>query len=295
MEFVTIQELARMTGVSTATIRLDIKSGRLPVADQGKRGRGNPTRIRIEDLAAADRAQYRQLARRFSESGTLQPLAEEQETERFSVNELALRTGLSPQVVRKDIIDGKLKAEGGGRRGSPYYIPAENLANAERIEYRRLAESQRSTGDEMLEKLQSEVCLLKKEVERLKERLQAFESQKAASQTAAASQTNAANGGRDLANGDAQIAHSANGKPGRIVEVEIDSVVLPHIFQGYYVSDEKLKRLKTKVQNGEPLDCIQIRRLDDGSYVLRRGIAQYHVARELGLTSLPAYVESSEE
>ncbi|MFC4769320.1 hypothetical protein [Effusibacillus consociatus] len=283
MEFVTIHELARMSGVSTATIRLDIKAGKIPIAAPGKRGRGNPTRIRISDLESTDRIQYQQLAKQFLQDGSLN--VNEREKGKFTVNELALRTGLSPQIVRKDILDGKLKAEGGGRRGSPYYVFMENLADAARIEYRRLTESQRVASDEFREEVKSEISLLKKEIQLLRERLQAFETRVDAG----------ANNVCDRNSGESHIASSPGFARNNIIQVEVASITLPSVFQGYYVSDEKLKLLKLQIQNGGHLDPIQVRQLENGLYLLRRGIAQYHVAQELGLDSLPAHLENSEE
>ncbi|GAX89926.1 hypothetical protein [Effusibacillus lacus] len=279
MEFVTIHELARLSGVSTATIRLDIKAGRLPIAAPGKRGRGNPTRIRIKDLENSDRLQYQQLARRVTQDGTLGLMTNERDTGKFSVSELALRTGLSPQVVRKDIIDGKLRAEGGGRRGSPYFILLENLADAGRMEYRRLVESQRLPDDQALESLRSEISQIRKEIQSIKEKLHVIEAGSGILQS-------------DIASG----LHQQNDVPPQdIVRVPVESVILPAVFAGYYVSDEKLKQLKNRIRNGEQPDPILVRRMENGKYLLRKGIAQYHVAQEMGLNTLPACLESSEE
>lgn len=285
MEFVTIHELSRMSGVSTATIRLDIKAGKLPIASQGSRGRGNPTRIRIADLEHTERSQYQQLARRFLTGGVSVLTENGKEKEKLSVNELAMRTGLSPQVVRKDIIEGKLKAEGGGRRGSPYYIFLEDLAAANRIEYRRLIENRRDFGEQGV---QSEIVALKKEIQSVKERLAKFERVIAELKNGSVTEQAAC-----------QIAAALGGQPPNvqeadIIEVQTDSVSLPAAFERYHVSEERIKRLKDRIYNGEALEPVQVRRQDDGSYILRRGIAQYHVARELGLPALPAYLESEE-
>lgn len=280
VEFVTIHELARLSGISTATIRLDIKTGKIPIAAPGKRGRGNPTRIRILDLEGTDRVQYQQLARRIAQGSPLDD--KDSDSGKFTVNELALRTGLSPQVVRKDIIDGKLRAQGGGRRGSPYFIFLEDLSDAARMEYRRLTETQRAATDQMLETIQNELSLLKKEIMWLREKLSSFENR-----------SHPGNSGQ--AGGETATAAQPSQELPDIIRVPVASISLPNAFERYYVNEEKLKHLTNRVHSGEDLEPVQVRKLDNGSYLLRRGIAQYHVAQELGVAAIPAYLENSEE
>jgi hypothetical protein len=282
MEFVTIHELARMSGVSTATIRLDIKAGKIPIAAPGKRGRGNPTRIRIADLKESERIQYQQLAKRFLQGGTLS--GNERGTGKYTVNELALKTGLSPQVVRKDILDGKLKAEGGGKRGSPYYIFAEDLLHALRIEYRRLFDSRQTEQESSLEKLQSEMLQLKHEVQEIKERLRFLDGKSTIAHNEALAGDDQS-GSQNYPNSDSPVFE----------HIPVASIVLPSVFEGYYVSEEKLKQIKAQLHKGELMEPVLLRKTDDNVYLLRKGIAQYHVALEKGLSVIPAYLEISEE
>lgn len=291
MEFLTIHELSRLSGVSTATIRLDIKAGKLPVASPGRKGRGNPTRIKIADLENSDRILYQQLARQFLQHGPNGLEAYEKNSGKLSVNELALRTGLSPQVVRKDIVEGKLKAGGGGRRGSPYYVLLEDLVEAKRVEYRRLIETNRTTRDNHLETIQQEIVQLKKDMEFVKERLYLIASYLEGNSATTAIPT--------LESGEAQKDDSqTNGMIGgdaTAVKVPLDEIILPTVYTNYYISEDKLKQLKIQLQNNVPLEPVIVRQQEAGAYLLRKGIAQYHVAKELRLTELSAIIEDPEE
>ncbi|BCJ86411.1 ParB N-terminal domain-containing protein [Effusibacillus dendaii] len=274
MEFVTIHELAKLSGVSTATIRLDIKAGKIPIATMGSRGRGNPTRIRISDLERTDRIQYQQLARKKlsnleTENGNVEPV-------RFTVNELALRTGLSAQVIRKDILDGKLHAEGGGRRGSPYMIFHEHLLQAARPEYRRVAAHGAREAATLPEEWQSQIVKLQQEIQQLKERISFLEQRI-----------------RTTEQPDTEPSLQKNSLP--IVEVPLHEISLPAVFENYYISEEKIKELKHKIEKGVVIEPVHIRKMENGSYLLRRGIAQFHVAQELGLVTLPAHLEIMDE
>jgi hypothetical protein len=294
MEFLTIHELSRLSGVSTATIRLDIKAGKLPVAAPGRKGRGNPTRIKISDLQNADRILYQQLARQFLQHGPKAMETFEKSSGKLSVNELAVRTGLSPQVVRKDIVDGKLKAGGGGRRGSPYYVLMEDLADAKRAEYRRLVDSHRSSRDNYWEVVQQEISQLKQDMEFLKERLQIISSYLESTLTEPVFPV--FHGSRSSLESSAVHEMNGNRAPnGTTAKVPIHMIILPTVFTSYYVSEEKVRQLKAQVQNKVPLEPVIVRLQESGDYLLRKGIAQYHVAKELGMAEIAAIIEEAED
>lgn len=294
MEFLTIHELSRLSGVSTATIRLDIKAGKLPVAAPGRKGRGNPTRIKISELENADRILYQQLARQFMQHGSNALETLEKSSGKLSVNELAARTGLSPQVVRKDIVDGKLKAGGGGRRGSPYYVLMEDLVDAKRAEYRRLADSHRSSRDNDWEEVQQEISQLKQEMEFLKERLQVISSYMEAALTEPVFPS-LHGSGASLEHSAVQETKGNRVSNGTAVKVPIQTIILSAVFANYYVSEEKVKQLKAQVQKKMPLEPVIVRLLESGEYLLRKGIAQYHVAKELGMAEIAAIIEEAED
>lgn len=292
MEFLTIHELSRLSGVSTATVRLDIKTGKLPIAVPGKKGRGHPTRILLTDLEQAERLQYQQLARQFQQSGTVPVNAFGKSAGRLSVNELAVMTGLSTQVIRKDIIDGKLKASGGGRRGSPYYILTDDLMEAGRLDYRRAVEMSQSEETVLSEGVQQEIHSLKLEIQRINVRLETlFQHFNGGAAEETTRPDSSENSFKII--GIAAKAPSPTGE--EAVEVPVGSIKLPTAFNNYFVSEDKVRGLKIQVQNGLPLEPILVRAMTGNCYLLRRGIAQYHVAKELGLAAINAFVEPLEE
>lgn len=289
MEFLTIHELSRLSGVSTATIRLDIKSGKLSVASPGRKGRGNPTRIKVTDLERSDRILYQQLAKQFIQHGAAALEAYEHDSGKMSVNELALRTGLSPQVVRKDIVDGKLKAGGGGRRGSPYYVLYEDLADARRVEYKRLVETQRGVKEDPWQSLQSEILHLKKDVEFIKDRLNGLINYLDGTSNDPFFSTDSSESSFTNGRWPVLSPHTS------VVEIQLNQIKLPRIYNGYFVSEDKLKQLKNQLQLHRTFEPVNVRLTDDGMYLLRKGIAQYHLAQELEMSSLPAIVEEAEK
>lgn len=291
MEFLTIHELSRLSGVSTATVRLDIKTGKLPIAVPGKKGRGHPTRILLTDLVQAERLQYQQLARQFQQSGTVPVNGSGRSAGRLSVNELAVMTGLSTQVIRKDIIDGKLKASGGGRRGSPYYILTDDLMEAGRLEYRRAIEQKPAEETLLPESVQQEIHSLKLEIQRINIRLDSLFQQLNGSVADDSAVPESSENSFKIIGISAKTAIPA----GDTVEVPVGSIKLPAAYNNYFVSEDKVRGLKVQLQNGIPLEPILVRAMIGNTYLLRRGIAQYHVAKELGLNAINAFVEPLEE
>lgn len=206
-----------------------------------------------------------------------------------SVSELAKTTGLSRQTILMDIRQGKLKAIGGGKRGSRLYIMLQDLEDATRIEYNMASQvllngtfTQTNTGapfssfntsefQQALDLLREEVRHHKEEIYKLRHRITVLENQAGVSNPS-------------------KIPAFTDHNHSDVIEVAIESVALPSSFEGYTISPSRVHEMVQQIRAGQPLEPVKVRETENGTFIIKEGIRQWYVARHMNMNTIPVLV-----
>lgn len=209
-----------------------------------------------------------------------------------SVSELAKTSGLSRQTILMDIRQGKLKAIGGGKRGSRLYIMLQDLENATRIEYNMASQvllngqfTQQNAGSlfssfsmpntsefqQALDLLREEVRHHKEEIYKLRHRITVLENQSGVSNPS-------------------KIPAFTDQNDSDVIEVAIESVALPSSFEGYTISPSRVHEMVQQIRAGQPLEPVKVRKTENGTFIIKEGIRQWYVARHMNMNTIPVLV-----